>query len=245
MLRIRVLVVVLSLVLLLSAGAVNSKIYAQESSPGIDPLSLILRMFSLNFGGIADKIKGVLDVTEAPGVKNMRELFTEIESKVGVPSKVIEAVFIIESPGQYKAFSGEDIARYAQPGQRLPNCRPNECSAAGPMQMTTGADGSGDTTCPKCGAGFCPNAWSTYRSAVNTFGGLSHQPEACNLRDNIYAAASKLKNDSGATGLQWTQDQIYRAATRYYGSCGEKYRYVRLGNRTYCEFLWMFYNANL
>jgi len=52
-----------------------------------------------------------------------------------IPACVLEAVKYIES-GTRTDFSGE--------------CRVNECSAAGPFQITTGVDNKGDTHCSQC-----------------------------------------------------------------------------------------------
>lgn len=166
----------------------------------------------------------------AVSVKSLRDIFMEVEQKVQIPARIIEGVLLVESPATFN-FSETEIQNYSQPGATIPSCRPNACSAAGPMQMTTGIDNVGSSRCGGCGLNQCPNAWAQY--------GQGLQP--CNLRDSIYAGAAKLKKDSGNKGGAWTQDQVYRAATSYYGSCGDNYRYTRLGGRTYCEFLWWYY----
>lgn len=179
-----------------------------------------------------------------PVSSSLTGIFNEVGSKVGVPAKILEAVMRIEYPSTFNLSSSE-IASYSQPGNMIPDCGPNLCSAAGPMQMTIGIDDQGDYSCPRCGAGFCPNAWSSYGSSINSYGTYTHDPLPCNLKDNVYASAAKLRNDSGANDpSDWTQDQVYRAAESYYGSCSENYRYERLGNRTYCEFLWWYYTRN-
>lgn len=174
---------------------------------------------------------------------NLNDIFNEVGQKVGVPPKILEAVMTIEMPSTFN-LSSQQIADYSSPGNYWPACGPNICSAAGPMQMTIGIDDNGDTSCPVCGAGFCPNAWASYGEAVNSYGGYPHQANPCNIRDNVYGSAAKLRNDSQATtSSDWTQEQVYRAATRYYGSCDDKYSYERLGNRTYCQFVWDYYQG--
>lgn len=182
-------------------------------------------------------------VNEVRSVKSLRELFSEIESKTKVPARIIEGVMLVESPSLLASLTEEEVSVFSQPGASLPSCQPNVCSAAGPMQMTTGIDNKGSSTCSECGLSQCPNAWAGYGNSVNEYGGYSHQSNPCNLRDNVYAAAAKIKKDSGNTGGAWTQDQVSRAAERYYGSCSDRYRYQRLGNRTYCEFLWWYYSG--
>lgn len=174
-------------------------------------------------------------------ITNLTQLFNEVGERVGVPPKILEGVMTIEMPSTFR-FPNDQIVLYSQPGNRIPGCSPNICSATGPMQMTIGIDNNGSPQCRKCGLSSCPNAWASYGNAVQIFTGSNHHPDPCNLRDNVYAAAYKLKTDSGASDpLNWTQEQVYRAGTRYYGSCADKYRYARLGNRTYCEFLWWYY----
>ena len=175
---------------------------------------------------------------------SLSEIFEEVSIKVGVPKKILEAVIRIETPSTFN-LSPSEIQKYSTPGNFLPHCRPNICSATGPMQITIGVDHNGNSSCPSCGLGFCPNAWTVYGNAINILGNYSHSPNPCNIRDNIYAAAWKLKKDSGATDLNWTKDQVFRAATRYYGSCSDKYRYFRLGGRTYCEYVWDYYQGNI
>lgn len=174
-------------------------------------------------------------------VSSLSDIFNEVHDKVGVPVKILEAIVKIECSSTYN-LSSDEINSYSQPGNGIPFCQINLCSAAGSTQMTVGIDDQGDTTCPRCGAGFCPNQWSVYGNAVNTYGGYSHQSYIMNIRDNIYSAAAKLKNDIGATDKDnWTYDQVVRSSERYYGSCADKYRYNHLGGRTYCECVWDYY----
>lgn len=69
----------------------------------------------------------------------------------------------------------------------------------------------------------------------------THDPDVCNLIDSVYAAAAKLKSDSGAVSMPWTQDQVYAAARHYEGAC--TYHYQRLEGRTYCEYVWWYYTT--
>lgn len=178
----------------------------------------------------------------ATTVRNLREIFEDVEQKVQIPAKIVEGTLVVESPSTFN-FSEDEIQSYSQPGAVIPGCRPNACSAVGPMQMTTGIDNNGSSRCGGCGLNQCPNAWSGYGNSVNTYGGYGHSSSPCNLRDSIYAGAAKLKKDSGNVGGPWTQEQVYRAARSYYGSCSDNYRYQRLGGRTYCEFLWWYYTS--
>lgn len=197
---------------------------------------------------IAVKSEKSIEPTSPPSSSDtstsLAAILNEASQKVDVPERILEAVLKIESPSTL-SLSPDEIRSYSTPGAVIPGCGPNYCSAAGPMQMTIGIDNKGNTSCPACGAGFCPNAWATYGTSVNTYGQYAHSSNPCNLKDNIYAAALKLKKDSGAADANnWTQDQVYRAARSYYGSCDDKYRYSRLGNRTYCEYVWWYYKSS-
>lgn len=181
---------------------------------------------------------------------SLDDLINEVGLKVGVPKKILKGVIKIETGDKYFNLSSEKINLYSQPGNIIPNCEINSCSATGPMQITIGVDKYGSSSCSFCCnpnrcLTSCPNQWQIYGSAVNIFTGKTHQPNPCNLRDNLYAGAYKLKIDSQASNpLNWSYEEISRAATRYHGSCSDNYRYERLGNRTYCEFLWWYYTQN-
>jgi hypothetical protein len=167
---------------------------------------------------------------------SLRQIFN---GQTETPPLILEAVMRIEMPSTF-AFSPEQVRDYSEPGKVIPGCGSNVCSATGPMQMTIGVDDTGNSLCPKCcwkgvcldSKGGCPNAWASYGSG-----------NPCNLKDNIFAAARKLRRDSGAgSSANWTQDQVYQAARRYYGDC--TVAYSRLGNRTYCEYVWWYYKTN-
>jgi len=177
--------------------------------------------------------------TQKPAFTSLRQIFEEVGGQVGVPPLILEAVMQIEMPSTFN-FTEEQIRKYSTPGNTISGCGPNVCSATGPMQMTTGFDNNNNPKCPNCcwkgicldTKGGCPNAWVSYGSG-----------NPCNLKDNIYGAAKKLKKDSGAvSSVNWTQDQVYQASRRYYGDC--TVAYSRLGNRTYCEYVWWYYNTN-
>jgi len=182
-------------------------------------------------------------------ISNLKSVMKKIKNeyvgdKVGVPTCIIEGVSYIEYPTVYK-YSPEQINQYSQPSQVIPNCPWNYCSAAGHMQMTMGVDERGDTKCTRCGHGYCPDAWkdNNQGQAVLKYEGGNYTPNVCNLRDSTFAAAQKLKNDSGTTpgDMNWSIAKMIKVGGNYYGSSTE--RHERLGNRTYGEYL--AYNCNL
>ncbi|QQG44515.1 MAG: hypothetical protein HYW86_01190 [Candidatus Roizmanbacteria bacterium] len=238
-------------------GFLSSTYAENDNSSSGSTIKEFLKIFFPSSSGFQNNISQLsadspnnnqLQPQEAISVKSLRELFSEIEKKVQIPARIIEGVMLVESPGLLNPESpnfltDEQVQEYSRPGAVIPGCRANACSAMGPMQMTTGIDNSGSSSCSDCGLNVCPNAWAGFGDSVNTFGGYSHLSNPCNLRDNIYAAAAKLKDNSGAGSGVWTKEQVYRAAERYYGSCSDKYRYERLDNKTYCEFLWWYYTG--
>lgn len=197
-------------------------------------------------GTTTPEITGV--PSETPEGKPIDQTFTALQTfydyvggKVGVPTCVIEAISYMEFTTVFN-YSPDQVNQYIQPGQVIPNCPWNSCSAAGHMQMTMGTDDKGSPACNRCCwngncLNSCPNAWASYGNAVNEYDGANHQAHVCNLRDSTFAAAKKLKKDSGTapTFRNWDQQAIYEAGRRYFGEC--KTPFSHLGNRTYCEFI--------
>jgi len=140
-------------------------------------------------------------------------------------------------------YTPSQINQYIQPGQVIPNCPLNLCSAAGHMQMTTGFDDQGSPACNRCGLTSCPNAWADHGKAVVEYEGANYIPNVCNLRDSTFGSARKLKKDSGTApgDMNWNTQHYLKAGKAYYGSGTQ--RFERLGNRTYGEY--MAYNCGL
>ncbi|GIW62333.1 MAG: hypothetical protein KatS3mg090_0159 [Patescibacteria group bacterium] len=189
-------------------------------------------------------------ISNLPKNPTLDTLLSYISQKVGVPFGVFKAILIIEGPN-YLNLSSYEIETYIKPNYVIPGCGPNICSAAGPMQMTIGYDNKGDYSCSQCcwngeclnTKGGCPNAWLTYGDAVNKYEAEKRDPNVCNLLDNLYAAAEKIKTDSAtkSKNTNWTKDEVFRAAVRYYGNCTATY--ARLNNKTYCEFVYDIYQS--
>lgn len=156
------------------------------------------------------------------------DLLQRTAQNVGLPSCVLEGVAMIEGGPKYKE---------ADLKQCLASV--NSCSAAGPMQFTTGKGPASDPKCNKCAAGYCPNAWSQWGNGGNP----------CNYADSLSAAARKLKNDgslqpvssgflnlvSNTNEIAKQQGGIIKAGYNYYGS---NKPIQRLGGCSYGEFLY-------
>lgn len=184
----------------------------------------------------------------------IRQVFEAVGCKVGVPPRILERVALTEYAPVFN-YSAETINAASQPGGRMPNCPNNACAAVGVMQITTNTDKYGGSCnsclndsskmcCYRDHAQTCANQWAAYGNAVNTYENQSnYTPDPCNIRDNIYAAALKLKNDSNAQGnvcgpgaIKWTRDQVNAAGRAYYGSC------VTNEGLHYCDLMWQYYN---
>lgn len=192
-----------------------------------------------NNGSVPDTTPQGLPVNQTFVALN--DLYEYVGQKVGVPTCILKAISYIEYPTAYN-FSASQVQTYSQPGQTIPNCPWNLCSAAGHMQMTMGRDEQGSTSCNRCCwqgkcQTSCPNAWATHGRAVNQYDGTTHTPNVCNLKDSTFAAARKLKTDSGTApgNRNWTDEQMMNAGRSYYGNCTATY--PRLDNLTYCGYL--------
>lgn len=143
-----------------------------------------------------------------------------------IPACVLEAIKYIET-GTQTDFSGV--------------CAINECSAAGPYQITTGSvrDSSGQWTnnCSQCGPGIqCPDGWP------GDWPRSSDQPSPCNTAAAANRAVEMLQEkavircetlDNRPANQQ--QSAIITAAGSYYGS---NEPVARLGGCSYGEFVY-------
>lgn len=238
-------IIALGFIIVFIVGTVSA-----QSQPPADPAQIVNFLKIFFPGGTAGEA-ATSNAPNAPAsqsapptatsVKTFRELFNEIGGKMGIPPRLLEGVLVIEHGDYLLNFTSDQVNAYSAVGAVIPKCGPNNCSAAGAMQMTIGVDDRGSSVCAHCGSGLtqCPNMWGAYGRSVNTNGGYTHAPNPCNLRDNIYAAAAKIKSDSGNTGGAWTREQVFSVGLHYYGSCSE--RFAHLNDKSYCEFLWWYY----
>lgn len=163
-----------------------------------------------------------------------QELANEVGSKFGIPPTMLFVIKYAETGMSYTDEAGVDkyrmnadqVREYSKPGNNLPEDRCSRenanCGEAGATQMTTDRDQDGNTSCPKCSAGRCGNAWSSYRSAVLQQNKTeSHSPNPCNFRDNMYAAAAQLKTYMSERNITtpFSQQDIVYILRRRWGWC--------------------------
>lgn len=126
----------------------------------------------------------------------------------------------------------EWVIEDSQPGAKDRYCATSPAGAKGPMQ-------------------FMPGQWEIYKNAVVETGArpAGYKPEICNIKDAIYAAAKKLRDDlnsyndscacsSGVcaqapapTGVNWSKADVYHTSCHYYGNCSDNY----------CATVWLYY----
>ncbi len=175
----------------------------------------------------------------------LNELHKYVSAKLNIPLCVLNAVSKIESGSTWKLSPGE-ILQYSSPGQVNPKCALGTCSEKGHLQMTTGIDELGTTRCANCcwkdNAGVrkcrdaCPSStWNSFKDAIRSYENVTWNPNPCNLRDQAYAGAKKLKINSKtqANDVNWTQETIDIAVRSYHGNC--TLIYPQFDRRTYCQ----------
>ena len=158
-----------------------------------------------------------------PG-RALEDLLDEVAGAVGTPASVLAGMLNFEgyepaNPVRH-IFNNTDeqIISISTPGQTDPYCATSYVGAQGPCQ-------------------FMPSQWAAYGSTVNNYG-YNHTPNICNLRDCLYAAGAKLRDDAGRLGsacgydnltpppsgsCQWTGANSAKGAYHYYGACTDNY----------------------
>lgn len=168
---------------------------------------------------------GLTDVYNKNGGTELARLFIDAGQWAGIPPAVLAGVAKIEG-GHLWEYTDDEIREYSAPEAKERNCQTSTAGARGPMQ-------------------FMPDQWEIYKNAA-VLAGVRKQdylPEICNILDSVYAAALKLKQDSG-TGPEntcnWNKETVYKAARSYYGAC----KTFRTDIPDYCEFVWEYYLAH-
>lgn len=190
--------------------------------------------------------------------QNLEKIFEEVARQYCVPKAIIMAISQMEAGGTW-SYRDEEVTNFSTPdwwekegckmdekvvgdctkGYCYDTCRVTDLcpsySVVGPMQ-------------------FEESTWNGYKNQLED--DLSHEPHRCNLRDSIFAAAMKIKADSGTGSSEctdWNKETVRRATRRYCGSCGiaeecgtnptaECEQQHRACGYSYCEAVWLLYN---
>ncbi|MEK7160742.1 MAG: hypothetical protein AAB724_01815 [Patescibacteria group bacterium] len=158
----------------------------------------------------------------------LHDFFTDAAKTFCVPENVLLAISQTEAGGTW-GMSDDNITQYSTPewwngasgadlcsgyaydtcaGSNITDCQRDSLSCAtgavvrGPMQ-------------------FEDQTFAGYKSKIEEY--LDHEPDSRNLQDAIYAAAAKIKNDSGTGDTEcdsWGEDTVNQVAERYCGDCG-------------------------
>lgn len=150
-------------------------------------------------------------------------------AKDKIPACVLEGVKFIESGPEW--IGGN-------------SCIINQCSAAGPFQITVGVDGNGDPNCRGCGPSWadgsrtCPDGWPDNWPTTPT------DPSPCDLQLSANQAVQILIDKSAyfaskplnaTDSIQSQRDAIMLAADAYWGVTAPV---ARLGGCTYGEYVY-------
>lgn len=180
--------------------------------------------------------------SNAPGSGALKELMINASQWAGIPPAVLAGVASIEG-GHLFGYSDQQIQQFSAPGAQDPtNCASNGCGARGPMQFLNNGVA---TDCGQYTGQVMPDVWGAYRGAVNqAIPSEQRDPNVCNIKDSLYAAAWKIKGDSQTSAEQtcvWDEQTVNRVGLAYYGDCTTVF--PRLGNKTYCQYLWDYYKT--
>lgn len=195
-------------------------------------VNLLRTVMSFNFGqqGNSDvgNATGGLNNANLPSVSGslpnttkLNQVFNEVGAKVGTPPKLLRAFMHVECNSALSAFDASDalVTQYTQEGAKYTDsCDFNyECLDAYGYQDAL-------LYCAQGLMQFMPGTWVGYANTVNENGYTRASTNPWNLLDATYAAAKKIKLDSGNTDPNnWTEEQIKAAQKAYFGAADGAY----------------------
>ncbi len=182
---------------------------------------------------------GNIPPSDLPGScmsKSLADIFTEAGTKVGMTPKLVEGTMAHECSSPF-GWSGQKIKAYSQPGKGIPSTGPDSyCyrSHARADPHCVAQLGSVDKCLGHGPMQFLPGTFQDYSGAVKRLDGNSN-PYIENIRDSIFAGTLKIKSDGRPKDpLNWTKEEVYKAAGAYSGNCSSGY----------CVFLWNYYTQH-
>jgi soluble lytic murein transglycosylase-like protein len=179
-------------------------------------------------GNVSGGGNGSLNNTNLPNVTGtlptntkINQVFNEAGAKIGVPPKLVRAFMRVECGSALSAFDTSDalVTQYTAVGAKYTDsCDFNyECLDAYGYQDAL-------LYCAQGLMQFMPGTWVGYANTVNEYGYTRASTNPWNLLDATYAAAKKIKLDSGNTDPNnWTDEQIKAAQKAYFGAADGGY----------------------
>lgn len=156
-----------------------------------------------------------------PATTKVNQVFNQVGAKIGVPPKLVRAFMRVECGSALSAFDASDtlVDEYIKEGAKYTqSCEFNyECLDSYGYQDAL-------LYCAQGLMQFMPGTWVGYANTVNENGYTRASTNPWNLLDATYAAAKKIKLDSGNTDPNnWTEQQIKDAQRAYFGASDGAY----------------------
>ena len=153
--------------------------------------------------------------------REMKKIIYSAADYAKVPPGILAGIISIESRNNvFKKYDTAEVAKHLANTAWTPvNCAANSCGAMGAMQMLTSY---GVTNQCENQRARKVNNWAAYACKRDS----NTNPNPGNLRDNIFAAARKVKADSGTTAGQnsnLSNTVVEKVAASYYGSCSRSF----------------------
>lgn len=217
-----------------AGGATSMTVSEQDTKTGLNTIMNFLRT-TMSFGlgkqgasNIGSSGNGGLNNNNLPSVTGtlpattkVNQVFNQVGAKIGVPPKLVRAFMRVECGSALSAFDGSDalVDEYIKEGAKYTqSCEFNyECLDSYGYQDAL-------LYCAQGLMQFMPGTWVGYANTVNENGYTRGSTNPWNLLDATFAAAKKIKLDSGNNDPNnWTEQQIKDAQRAYFGASDGAY----------------------
>jgi murein DD-endopeptidase MepM/ murein hydrolase activator NlpD len=170
--------------------------------------------------------------------KELKTLITKAAAAAKMPAAVLNAIGLSENLGDVMVLSDAEILSYSSAGAVLPDAAYGEDSTGKCATSVDGARGPMQ---------FMPGTFDGHKNFIIDAGERpeGYSPSPCNIEDALYAAAHKIKSDSGIPfdepARAWTQDEVFAATSAYLSGSAGLCVDPRYPDIHYCENVWEFY----